>query len=151
MDRTSAWTRANIAHLPHEAIVTIVQMVCKRQAVIGFGAGPTDPSCHDETVEMWIEDCAAKRVLVYARKVFVRQTQVCINFVSLSAVCRMASLSALWSCAVEESFKGEYFLRFKDEPDTWNHIRARWVNQGVLNVVAESKYIHLLWLAKRRG
>ncbi len=152
MDRTAAWACAHIAHLPHEALMIIVQMVCRRQAVIGFGTGPTDPSCHDETVEMWIEDCAARRVLVWSRKVFVRRTQVCINILSITAVCRLASLSKLWCCAVDGSFKGEYFLLFKEvEPSTWDYIRARWVNAGVLNVVAESKYIDLLLLAKRRG
>ena len=150
MDRTSSPVFARIANLPHEALIIIVQLICRRQASICFSSAPNDPSYHDETVEMWIEDCAARNVLVQSKR--VRCIQLRLNILSITAVCRMASLSKMWREATNCTFHGEYFLLFKEvEPSTWDYISARWVTDCLLYVSTQMKYLDLMLLTKRRG
>ena len=150
--RTSDIMRAQIAHLPREAQIMIVQFICRRMADVCFGSRPNDPSCYDEAVDMWIEDCAARNMLVRSHRVMIRSTQIRIKIVSISAVCRMASLAKHWCEAVDSTFHGEYFLLFKEvEPSTWDYITARWVTDCLLYVTAKSKYLDLLLLTRRRS
>ena len=150
--RTSDIMRAQITHLPREAPIMIVQFICRRMADVCFGSRPNDPSCYDEAVDMWIEDCAARNMLVRSHRVMIRSTQIRIKIVSISAVCRVASLAKHWCEAVDSTFHGEYFLLFKEvEPSTWDYITARWVTDCLLYVTAESKYLDLLLLTRRRS
>ena len=145
---TSCERRLRTCH----ALVIIVQFICRRVADIYFGSRPNDPSRYDEAVEMWIEDCAAKNVLVRSYRVMIRSIQIRIKIVSVSAVCRMASLAKHWCEAVDSTFHGEYFLLFKEvEPSTWDYIKARWVTDCLLYITAESKYLDLLLLTRRRS
>ena len=105
--RTSDIMRAQITHLPREAQIMIVQFICRRMADVCFGSRPNDPSCYDEAVDMWIEDCAARNMLVRSHRVMIRSTQIRIKIVSISAVCRMASLAKHWCEAVDSTFHGE--------------------------------------------
>ena len=144
--------KSGFNHVPREALIIIVQFICRRVADIYFGSRPNDPSRYDEAVEMWIEDCAARNVLVRSHRVMIRSIQIRIKIVSVSAVCRMASLAKHWCEAVDSTFHGEYFLLFKEvEPSTWEYIKARWVTDCLLYVTAESKYLDLLLLTKRRS
>ena len=65
--------RAQITHLPREALIIIVQFICRRMADVYFGSRPNDPSRYDEAVDMWIEDCAARNVLVRSHRVMIRR------------------------------------------------------------------------------
>ena len=107
MDRTSSTVLGQAEGLPREALMIILQLICRRQADICLGSAPTDPLCIDETVYMWIEDCAARNLLVRWHRVMVREVIIRVNFLSISAVCRMASLSSAWREAADCTFQGE--------------------------------------------
>ena len=116
-----------------------------------FGSGPTDPSYYDETIDMWIEDCAARRVLARSLSIMPRCTLILINILSFTAVRRMASLSQAWCDAVDCSFQDEYFLMFRELlPHIWDYISARWTPEGILKVTARSQYIGFMRLTKLR-
>ena len=151
MDRMSNTVLAQAEGLPREALMIILQLTCRRHADICLGSTPTDPLCIDETVHMWIEDCAARNLLVRWHRVMMRKVIVRVNFLSISAICRMASLSSAWREAADCTFQGEYFLLYRDiPPSPWRYISARWITNCLLYVVAEAKYIDLLLLCRRR-
>ena len=151
MDRTSRTVATQADGLPQEALIIILQLICRRQADICFYSAPNAPPYHDETVHMLIEDCAAKSLLVQRHRVMVRTVIFRIKILSISAVCRLASLSSAWRDAADCSFQGEYFLLYKHiAPSTWHYISARWITNCLLYGAGEAEYVSLLLLRRRR-
>ena len=150
-DRTPDRMPAQAESLPREALVIILQLICRRQADINIGSDPTDPSCLDETTAMWVEECSARGLLVRCDRVMIRRISTRINILSISAVCRMASLSRAWCEAADCTFQGECFLLYKTiAPSPWHYIQARWATDCLLRLSLHSRCIDLLLLCRRR-
>ena len=138
MDRTSRTVLTQADGLPREALVVILQLICRRQADMLLQS-PNAPPHHDETVHMLIEDCAAKSLLVQRHCVMVRTVIFRIKILSVSAVCRLASLSSAWREAADCSFQGKYFLLYKHiAPSTWHYVSARWITDCLLCIAEEA-------------
>ena len=145
-DRTPDRMPAQAESLPREALVITLQLICRRQADINIGSDPTDPSCLDETTAMWVEECSARGLLVRCDRVMI--SSIRINILSISAVCRMASLSRAWCEAADCTFQGEYFLLYKTiAPSPWHYIHARWATDCLLAAPESAFSVHRPFVA----
>ena len=137
--------------LPREVLIVILQLIRRRQADICFCSAPNAPPHHDETVDMLIEDCAAKE-LASAKAPRDDGAHSHFSHQYLVDQCGMQNglLSRTERKAADCCFQGKYFLLYKHiAPSTWHYILARWITDCLLYITGEAKYVSLVLLCRR--